>query len=459
MSHFRVVRSLACLAALLLQATWPAAWAQAVPARPQAADEADGADNATEGADRKAAARRAPRSAWKLGVDHLMLEGARLGGDAPADSSATLRLKAFATWQPNPAWELRLGVQAGSDVQRGGPARAGDDSLALGETYLRYRSGDMRLTAGAMTVVWGRADAVPIIDRVSRVDLRRGLLDDLNDRRLPVPALRWEQSFGDHKLDAMLLGDFRAARTGDRAGLWQPIDRRLGRIAGVEVDAASAAFVRFAALAEDEHGQGGAAVRYTRTGEPLDFGITLARTRQSLPYFQLEPARLRVLAVHPLVSFAGVDAEIVSGGTTWRTELGFSDGVPLTNLGGGRLKARAIEWIGGVEFFPGGGNTRVNLQLLARSHRVGQPVLQLKNYVGLNGELETSFDQGRWKAGLRFASGLNVHDLYLAPKISFVGWEPHEFYLVLRRLGGEARTIGGFYDANDMIAIGVKTRF
>lgn len=457
MNHSRLAgAALACLAAVLPLACPAPSFAQAAPARapaPEAAD--DEPDEAGPAARRP----RAGRSPWKLGVDSLMLEGARLGSSAPADTAVSLRLRAFASWQPSAAWELRLGLQAGSDAQRGGPARNGDDRLALGDSHVRFRAGDTRVTAGAMTVVWGRADAVPIIDRVSRVDLRRGLLDDLNDRRLPTPAVRLEQSFGDHKLDAVVLADFRGARLGDRDGLWQPLDRRQGRIAGVELDPATAAFVRAAAFTQDHHGSGGGAVRYTRTGEPVDFGITLARTRQSLPYFQLDPARMRIVAVHPYVNFAGVDAEVAAGGVTWRTELGYSDGVPLTAATGAMVRTRAVEWIGAAEFFPGGGNTRVNLQLLARHHRTGQPVLQLRNYAGLNGEVETTFDQGRWKASMRFAAGLNVRDHYLAPKISFVGWEPHELYLVLRRFGGEARTLGGFYDANDMVAVGIKTRF
>lgn len=454
--HVRLLARLTHMVALLPLAGPVLAQAQAAPARPNANQEAD---DAAEEPKAPSAGRRPARSPWKFGVDGLMVEGARLGGAANADTALSLRAKAYISWQPTAAWELRLGAQAGSDAQRGGRARVGDDAWGLGDTYVRYRAGDMRLTAGAMTVVWGRADAVPLIDRVSRADLRRGLLDDLNDRRLPTPAFRWEQTFGDHKLDAVLLADFRGARRGDRNGLWQPLDRQRGRIAGVELDAATAAFVRSAGLAEDHAGRAGGGLRYTRTGEPFDLGLTLARTRQSLPYFQLEPGRQRVLAVHPLVSFAGVDAEVVASGVTWRTELGLSDGVPLTATTGAMLRTRAIEWIGGAEFFPGGGNTRVNLQVLARSHRVDQPVLQLRNYLGVNGEVETSFDQGRWKAGLRFAAGLNVRDHYLAPKISFVGWEPHEFYLVVRRFGGEARTLGGFYDANDMVAIGIRTRF
>lgn len=445
-----------CLPALVLSA----ALLQAMPAAAQTRAGVASDTKAEQDDDEPVPARalRKPVSPWKFGVDQLVVEGARLGDEAPADTAAALRLKAYATWQPSAQWELRLGLQADSDLQRGGPARSTDERLAFGDTFVRMRQGDTRLTFGAQTIVWARVDAVPLMDRVSRVDLRRGVLDDLNDRRLPLPALRWEQSFGDNKLDAVVLADFRGARIGPRNSIWNPVDSRRGAIFGVDLDPITSAFVRAAPVIEDDHGRGGAALRYSHTGDPFDFGLTVARTRQSLPYYNLEPALGRIQAVHPYNSFVGVDAEFVGGGMTWRTELGVTDGVPLTGLDGAMKRTRALDWVGGVEIAPGG-DARINLQLVARSYRIDQPVLQLKNYYGVNGEAEMPFDQGRWKVGVRFASGLNVHDTYLAPKISFVGWEPHELYLVARRLSGESRTIGGFFGGNDMIAIGIKTRF
>ncbi len=56
---------------------------------------------------------------------------------------------------------------------------------------------------------------------------------------------------------------------------------------------------------------------------------------------------------------------------------------------------------------------------------------ELNEYYGANGEIETSFGQGRWNAGLRFFGGFNVNDLYLKPELSYVGWEPYELYVAV----------------------------
>ncbi len=47
---------------------------------------------------------------------------------------------------------------------------------------------------------------------------------------------------------------------------------------------------------------------------PFDFGLTLAHTRQSLPYYRIDPAEPSLTAIQPYTSFAGVDVEFATGG-------------------------------------------------------------------------------------------------------------------------------------------------
>ena len=80
-------------------------------------------------------------------------------------------------------------------TQDGGLASHRELLADYGDTYVRYRNGDTRLTLGAQTIIWGRVDEIPLADRVSRVDLTRFALDDLADRRRAQLATRWEQNF------------------------------------------------------------------------------------------------------------------------------------------------------------------------------------------------------------------------------------------------------------------------
>ncbi|MHB1144342.1 MAG: DUF1302 family protein [Thiobacillus sp.] len=394
---------------------------------------------------------------FKFGVDDLLLEAGALPDAPEADTYSTLRASAYVLWQPSRNWEFRAGARLDGMTQAGGSADHDEMLADYGDTYVRYRSGDTRLTLGAQTIIWGRADEIPLADRVSRADLTRFSLDDLADRRRAQLAARWEQTMGDYKLDAVWLPLFRGAQLPDVASVWSPINRTTGQIIGI--DPALTGWVSGANIDEDEHGSGGGALRLTRTGAPFDFGVTLARTRQSLPYYRVDLPSSTLTAVHPFNTFVGADLELVSGGLTWRMELGYTDDVPVTLATTAMNKTRSLDWIGALEFFPGGGDTRVNLQLVAHALQTDHDILELKEYYGANGEIETTFGQGRWKAALRFATGFNVHDVYLGPKLSYVGWEPHELYIAAHYFDGEERTLGGFHQDHSLITLGLRTKF
>ncbi|MFH1818336.1 MAG: DUF1302 family protein [Pseudomonadota bacterium] len=395
---------------------------------------------------------------FKAGIDDLLLEGGSLPDAPEADTYSTLRTSAYVLWQPSLNWEFRAGARLDGMTQDGGLASHRELLADYGDTYVRYRNGDTRLTLGAQTIIWGRVDEIPLADRVSRVDLTRFALDDLADRRRAQLATRWEQNFGDYKLDAVWLPVFRAAQLPDVASIWSPVNRTTGQIIGID-PALTTPWVSAARIDEDEHGSGGGALRLTKTGDPFDFGVTLARTRQSLPYYRLDLAALRLTAVHPFNTFVGADMELEHDGLTWRMEAGYTGDVPVTLPTTVMDTTHSLDWVGALEFFPGGADTRVNLQLVAHALQTDRSILELKEYYGANGEIETNFGQGRWKAGLRFASGFNVRDVYLSPKLSYVGWEPYELYVAAHYFDGEARTLGGFHQDHSLITLGLRTKF
>ncbi|MBL0298153.1 MAG: hypothetical protein IPQ21_13455 [Betaproteobacteria bacterium] len=450
----------ACVILLLASATVTAP-ALAGPAAAEAVAQAGNPADATEAEETAPTqrARPAARPTLRTGVDDLLLEAGALPDAPEASALGTLRASAFVLWQPSRTWEFRAGARVDGQAQAGGTVDDTRWSADLTETYARWRHAETRLTFGAQTIVWGRVDALPLVDRVSRVDLTRFVLDDLPDRRRAQLAARWEQNWDDFKLDAVFLPVFRGAELPSVDSVWSPVNRSSGRVIGLPASPELAAFVRNAQIDEDDGGSGGGALRLTHAGEPFDFGLTLARTRQSLPYYRADPNALRLTIVHPYNNFAGVDAEWVSGALTWRLEAGYTDGVPVTLPNAEMAMASAREAIGALEFFPGGKDTRVNLQIVLRSLQADQPFLEIDDYAGVNGEIETSFGQGRWKAGLRFSSGLNVHDTYLGPRLTFVGWEPHEIYIAGHWFDGETRSLGGFHQDHAYIAIGVQTRF
>ena len=408
----------------------------------------------------------APRSSKPLGggvrfgAESLRFEATRLADHPQVRAAGALRGSWFATIKAAQALELRVGLRTDADLQEAADGGYSVVDAGWADSWLRWRSGDARVTAGMQTVLWGRVDAVSLIDRVSRVDLRRFALDELKERRLPQPALRWEQEWGFYASDLVVLAGFQNALQADRRSIWHPINRSQAQVVGTAAQPALTAFFLGAPLQQADHRAGGAALRLTHAGDGFDHGFTIGRTRQTLPFFALDLAGNRVLASQPYVRHVAVDGELVTDAVTWRAELAHTRDVPMTALSGVRLKANSTEFAGGVEFFPGGRDTRVNLQLLLREVNTQETAtVELQRYASLSGELETAFLQGAWKAALRFASALNIHDVYLSPRVSYVGWEPHEIYLAGHYFKGEQRGFGGFFRDNNALALGFKTRF
>ena len=418
---------------------------------------------AEEDADTPAASRKSgapPGAGLRWGAESLRIEGMHLADHPQVRSTAALRGSWFATMKPFAALELRVGLRTDADVQHGAADRYSEADIGWADTWLRWRGGDARFTAGMQTVLWGRVDAVSLIDRVSRVDLRRFALDELKERRLPQPALRWEQEWGGYKSDLLLLAGFQNALLPDRRSVWHPINRAGAQVIGTAAVPALSTFFLGAPLQQANHRSGGAALRLTHAGEGFDHGFTVGRTRQTLPFFQLDLAGSRILASQPYVRHIAADAELVTDAVTWRAEIAHSRDLPMTALSGAKLQANSTELTGGVEFFPGGRDTRVNLQLLLRDVDTDQTAtVEMQRYASVSGEVESSFSQGAWKAALRFASALNIHDVYLSPRVAYVGWEPHEIYLAGHYFKGEQRGFGGFFRNNNALALGFKTRF
>ena len=396
----------------------------------------------------------------RLGIDAVRLEaGATVSGDDSVSLYA-LSARPYATWRPASGWELKGQVVLRAVGESGPQGSPSAEAADWGDTYVRYRQGDTRLTAGWQTIVWGRVDEIPVIDRASRVDARRLVLDPLAERRLAQPGLRWEQNWGDFKLDTFAFWPREGAALPAAGSLWHPVDQRSGEVLGVLLPPALSAFVQGARLQSQDPDGAAMALRLTQDdGSGLGWGLTVSRAPTALPYYRADPVAGTLTATYPRVNFAGADAELATDAATWRLEMGWSKDAPFTLSSGADVQREVVEWAAAVEFFPGGGDTRVNLQLAGRHVATAQDLLQPARYVALNGEIATSFAQATWAASLRFNVGLEKRDVYLAPRLAYRGLEPHEFYIGAHLFDGRPGTLGGFHRTHDIAVIGLKTVF
>lgn len=377
-----------------------------------AADEQSLEDGPKVSTVKKKSRSKADKGGIKIKIDDLRAE---LGAftDHPDASSDTLLHGAVSANGKSGAWEFALGARFDAYGQSGSPGFS-SSKLDYTENYLRWRGEDTRITVGTQNVLWGRVDEISPIDRMSRVDLSRIILDKLPERRRAVPAVRMEHFAGDAKIDAVWLPAFESAVLPDGNSVWNPLDTVNGRLLGIgNVPGIIGAQVR-----EEKYGSGGGGVRLTHSGGKLDYGLSLQRVRQSQPYYRVSPGMLT--GVHPFSWIAGGELEAQKWGATWRMEAAWSSDVPVTTNTFQYQTEPAFDLVLGAEFFPGDGETRATLQLAGHKTLTNAPILDRDEFYNFNGELEHTFASGNWRANLRFSAGLDKRDFYLKDRKSVV---------------------------------------
>ena len=190
-------------------------------------------------------------------VEQLRAEvGVLPRGDARARGSHHLHSTVAAEWPMNQAWSARLAARADGYIQTGGDSFE-EAELDYGESFVRYRGPDRRVTLGAQTVLWGQVDEIPPTNRLNVQDISRFVLDDLQDRRRAVLSARWEEFVGEYKVDLLYVPFFRAAELPREDSIWSPLDRSRGRIVGMPADPLTAPLVRDGRFTDDDDGRGG----------------------------------------------------------------------------------------------------------------------------------------------------------------------------------------------------------
>lgn len=402
----------------------------------------------------------AEKSNFSLKLDELWGEYATLThSSANANGLGYLHGQATALWTPSSRWDLQASVRLDGYSQHGG--RDWDHvDLDYDETFIRYRGDDFRITAGAQKILWGRIDEFPPTDRLSTQDITRYIMDDLADRRRAAPAIRYEHFFGDKKLDVVFLPWFREAELPGYSSLWFPVNQQTGQILGLKSTPATAALIKSVPVDVDApDSDGGFGVRYSGSGEGLDYALTVQKTRQSLPYFSFNNSRGVLEAKYQRSWLLGGDIGIEAMGAIWRFEAGWMSDAPVTRVDGSYDTVKSVSWGAGVEFFPGDGDARVNLQLTGINHDDAPAVIDRTEIYLFGGSFEVPFAHDQWRLKGRFYKGLDTHDLYLNPEIAYTGLDSQEVYLEAHYFEGAVGTPGGFHQDNSLLAVGWRAKF
>jgi hypothetical protein len=416
---------------------------------------------------------------FSIGLDKARLEYGNLyQSKSSVNTSNYGHLALSGEWNPDPAWELQFAGRLDWYDQTGSPS-VDEIDLDYGDSFVRYRGENYRVTAGTQTIIWGRIDELPPTDRLSRADISRGILDPLEERRRAMPVMRFEGFKEGYKLDAVWIPDFRKAALADKDSIWYPVNQSNGTILGFESNPVMKTFVQQGSISDGApDGDGGFGLRLSETGQQFDYAATVQYVRQSTPYWQLDPSVRNAFmngadpataiasgnggtfrARYPRTWVAGGDFGFEALSATWRFEAAWISDTPVTRKDLRYDTVNSANWAAGAQFYPGDSDIRVNLQITGINLIDAPAVLDRTHIYNFNGSIFNEFGNNRWQATTRFFIGLDKKDIYINPEISFIGWEPHELYAGVHYFNGDEETTGGYWENNSLLTLGWRSQF
>lgn len=415
--------------------------------------------------------RSTPTSSIRASVDRIRLEYGRFESKSAADYQLYGHTRGKLNWQQG-RWEMQAGARL--DAYREHPDDASstemsapnfaltknngnwrDVKLDYDDVFVRYRGEQGVFTVGTQKIIWGRIDEVPPTDRLSTHDLRRGMQDDLEDRRLASAAIRYEYFIGGGKVDAFYLPRLRAAELPDKNSVWYPINQRQGTILGLETTPLIESVVRTVAIDDDDpNTEGGFGLRFNQLGDGFDYAFAVQHGVGSLPYFSYNFDRNLVEVKYLRSTTLSGDIGMEALGGTLKLEAAWNSDTPITRADGRFDTTESVAWGVALELFPGDGDTRLNLQLVGNYLLNAPEVLDRDKMASVNGSLEWPFANNNWRARLRFNVGLDMTDLYFNPELTYTGFNNHEIYVELHEYSGDTGSIGGFYEDSSSINLG-----
>ena len=393
-------------------------------------------------------------------IDRLWAEYAAFpDDDSAADGQTYLSGSASLNWNFEDNWEFMLSARIDGYYQHG-TSDAEDLKVDYGESWIRYNKDQLRLTLGAQQILWGRIDELPPTDRLSTQDLSRFILDEMADRRRASLAMRFEYFIGNNKLDVFALPRFRQAELPEKDSIWFPINQQKGLIIGLEPTPLSKAIIRNSKVLLDEpDSEGGFGVRFTGITPLFDYGLTAQKGRPTTPYFAYDPARNVLESVYPRTWILGGDVGFEALGGTLRLEAAWLSDTPFTEINGTFSTTESLNWGVGLELVPGDGDARLNLQVTGANLLDTGPVLDREEIYAFNGTFDLPFANDKWRLNVRFYTGINEHDVYLNPELSYRPRNAYSIYLAGHYFDGSKETPGGFHQRNSAITVGWRGYF
>lgn len=233
------------------------------------------------------------------------------------------------------------------------PSRTG---FELREAYIQYVAESWDLRAGRQIIIWGKADGVQITDVISPFDYTEFLAQDYDDIRMPVDAFKLRYLRDQMTVELVWVPVFQSSILPVGDNPW-----------AIEADIPDDMEISYEDPVVPERKPGnseiGGKVSFYLTG--IDLAFSSLYTWDKFPVMNQtlvespDGDRLTIQPEHNRLTFVGFEFSTAYRSLVFRGESAFYSGQYFEpqDISDGLLKKNTINWLLGVDWYPGGGWT------------------------------------------------------------------------------------------------------
>jgi len=363
-----------------------------------------------------------------------------------------------------------------------------DHDLDLYEAYINWDEGAWQLRLGKQNVRWGKTDQVSPVDNLNAQDMRRFMLAELEDRKLPNWMARIRYFQDQWSLEGVFIPFFQSHELEYFGTNWAVFRHARQDIQDSDLPKDFRNYVRNIRVREDKPANtlrnAGFGARLAATFKDVDLAVSWLATRDPMPgvssfpidnldvdsILSLEDVQDRLDQLnltpgdievgYPRTRIYGLEFETVLGEYGLRGEAAFFDRQSFLQSDLTSVRKEVLHAVLGMDY-TSEQNWYINLQLSDQVIFDYQDEILFFNRhnVSAMGEISREWARGDWETGLKGVYFLSDKSSHMNPYITHTPIDSLDITLGLHLFHGARDTVLGQYRNNDQAYLRLQYYF
>ena len=374
-------------------------------------------------------------------------------------------------------YALNVGINYYNQIQTGSTNDLVNNFDYL-NTFLKYSSNKLTVTAGFQNITWGKLDEISPNDKISRENLSSYFTYDKKDRLLGNLLLKVDSYWRGNKLQIIYGPNQKEHLLPNSQSIWSPINQSSGNLQGVPSSDIIKEILTYGKVITTKEIGDLWGIRFDYTHSKIDIGINYATLISLSPSLYINqnfvnaistgtPISTAILTysdqlikkAYERISFVGIDSSFSFGSSVFKQEfaLTLDKTIILDNLviSKENLLDYGISWEYQFNKIP----INFYLQINGNYWMTKENILGLTSQATVSAQLEYLISNEEIKINLRSIFSISTQDSLNKLQLSYLGFENLELYTNFLYFAEKEGTNLRFYKENKLISLALVGSF